>query len=267
MPYLLTAYPECREASIVGSGTGSGAPLRPLDTRSDDERQAENQERGNRRSRGVVRRYMVHNQLAQLLTLTYADEPGIGEVSRQTRNFVERAQESGLVEDRFPYLVVAERGSKTGRLHLHMAVNWWESHIVEACERCGSDGWLDLRIRKGLPIPPAGSACVGCIWGHGFVGRPNENSIEHRGDPRMASVYVVKMIDYITKNPIREFGKNRYRRSHGFNPPEPISIMFDTIEDAEATLMGVIFKGEAPEWRGERIGKGPVDIWSFRWAL
>ena len=108
-----------------------------------------------------------------------------------------------------PWLWVPERGAK-GRLHVHFANGWWEeAGAVEVCERCASPSLVKVRS----DVPPAGSFCIGCLWGHGWVGRPSEGV----GDSRAVAAYVSK---YVGKELVGLVapGASRYRVARGHQP-------------------------------------------------
>jgi hypothetical protein len=259
--YLVTAHLTCREATIVAMpGSSSGAGWEGM---SEADRADDNHRRVARRSNGILRRYHVFNGLAHIVTLTFRDEPpDYSQVSGILQQFRRRLVRAGIApEAEYPYTVAPEWGSRTGRLHLHMSVSWWaDVGAVEVCEVCATDG---LRAKRA-DIPPAGSLCVGCIWGLGFVGRP----LPEAADPRSSAAYAGKAARYAAKDASapRVFGRNSYRRSKGFNPPAPVQDVYGTLAGAMSAIMD-LFDGEAPEWLGSMVGDGPVDLWAMRWGL
>jgi len=135
-----------------------------------------------RRSRTTIRRFCVHNGLGHMVSLTFRIEPGsVDGVRHEVKRFLRRLRDGIGV---FPYVWVIERGEVGGRLHVHLAVSWWaQLSAVEVCEVCAVTG---RRVLGDLAA--AGSFCVGCIWGNGFVGRP-----DHR-DPVTNALYVSKYV-------------------------------------------------------------------------
>jgi len=170
--------------------------------------QWDNVGRSVRRSRSRLRRYLVHNRLGYMFTPTFRHEPAtLSGVNAAVQGFQRRLVRAGVDEAN---LWVPERGSKGDRLHLHMAVGWWaERGAVEVCDRCAVPGLRKVRA----DIPPAGSFCIGCMWGHGFVGAPTEAV----GDPKGLAVYVSK---YAAKDldGLGEKGRNRYHPRVGYQP-------------------------------------------------
>jgi hypothetical protein len=177
----------------------------------------------------------LHNGLGRMVTLTYADEAAdVDALGADVHNFRRRLlRQNWFTLDAFPYLWVAERGSKRGRLHGHMAVgSWWDDlGVVEVCERCASEG---LR-RKRSDIPPAGTPCIGCVWDHGFVGRP----FDGEASPTAAAHYVTK---YLAKSMGDGLpGRQAYRVAQGFQP-EPVraaDLTWSECEDLVPQLLGV----------------------------
>lgn len=244
----VSAYPSCGEASVTWLGSGRGWESDSAHAPSD----SENRERALRRARSRVRRYCRHNRLTELLTLTYADPPELDGVSRDVDLFWRRWRRvTGL--SRAPFCLVPEWGKKTGRLHLHMAVNWWGAmECVEVCEACATVGLL--RVRGD--IPRAGSLCIGCVWGHGFVGRPN--SI---GDVGGLTKYLAK---YLGKDlGAGLVGRQRYRVAQGFLPPQ-VRFAAMTYAEARSTVSRLMGNREpsyvstSEEWEGY---SGPGVVW------
>jgi len=203
-----------------------------------------NAERVNRRARTNLRRYNVHNGLDQMITLTFrGDVPGIGSIPEVMELFfrrLDRAFDSAGLTRLTPYSYVPEWGTKNGRLHLHLCVSWWDfDYLTEVCMRCATP-----RLRsKRSDIPRVGERiCVGCIWSHGFVGAPVENS-----NGRALSAYL-----YVSKN----LGSGLHNYSHSYRVAlgaQPTSVQFFTKDPDEAvslimSQMGATFllKTESP---------------------
>jgi hypothetical protein len=139
-----------------------------------------------------------------------------------------------------------------------MAVGWWiASGAVEVCARCATPA---LRAKRA--IPPADSFCVGCLWGHGFVGEPQED--ERTDDPRRLASYLSK---YASKafDEGRMPGQHAYRVAEGFQPAPEHSGAW-SVEDAidrASVRMGAAPSVEALHevvagWDGP-------PVWSMRW--
>ena len=253
----LTVWPTCGEASIFLAGGPARGGL------SEGEADGEaNRDRAGRRARSEVRRYVRHNELPEVLTYTYRDDrlPGLDRVPKDVEHFWRRwCRATG--EKIPPYVLVPEWGSKRGRLHLHMACEWFRRlGAVEVCERCAT---ANLRVvRADLAAP--GVLCVGCLWGHGFVGRPEE----HVADPDSASAYCAKYLgkDLAVGGPAL-FGRRRFRTALGYKPEaerfEGLSL------DAAYQRMLLAMGGEeySSTWSSttESDSKVPVAVWTFYW--
>jgi len=238
------------------------------------------------RAKGNLRRYCVHNGLRDMLTLTYARERvGTERVGRDLEHFrrrlnrawVDRGAGSStpspgkcteqpppvvpILGDRWPYAGIIEWGTAKGRLHLHMAVAWWKaSGAVEVCERCATPA---LRAKRA--VPAADAFCVGCLWGHGFVGEPQED--ERTDDPRRLASYLSKYASKAFDDERRRPGQHAYRVAEGFQPaPERAGAW--SVEDATdraSVRMGAAPTVEAlhetvPGWDGP-------PVWSMRWEV
>jgi hypothetical protein len=201
--WLVTAWPSCGEASIVLTRTGPPSDFLPAEVEWD------NVGRSVRRSRSTLRRYLVHNGLGYMPTLTFRYAPAtVSGLNAAVKGFQRRLVRAGVDEAN---LWVPERGEKRGRLHVHMAVAWWADRgAVEVCDRCAVPGLRKVRS----DIPQAGSFCIGCMWGHGFVGAPSEAV----GDPRGLAVYVSKYAAKDLGLADRRKGSNRYHPRVGFQP-------------------------------------------------
>lgn len=162
-----------------------------------DQRRALNEERNRRRAVTKVRRFAVANLLAVTWTLTFADEH-LPEDTRgvwaEAERFVRRLHHH--VGEPFPYLVVCERGSLRGRLHLHVLLPVWVHDRVRS-----HDDRLSL-------------------WGRGWVlytdgrskRRPGESLRDvARRAARYAGKYVGKEVGQD-----REAGDHRYRCAERF---------------------------------------------------
>ncbi|MGB9111285.1 MAG: hypothetical protein WCF24_00990 [Acidimicrobiales bacterium] len=167
------------------------------------------------------------------MTLTYAEGAELDHVSDQIEQFWRRWRKATGSPLR-PYAVVPEWGGIGDRLHLHVAIGWWsEFGAVEVCGACAREALYAMR-----EVPVAGSLCIGCIWGLGFVGRPD---VSRDGDA--VARYISK---YLAKQLISSlFGRQRYRVAKGFQPPEYRGA-YATRDAAFAALMRK-FDGEQPE--------------------
>jgi hypothetical protein len=95
-------------------------------------------------------------------------------------------------------------------------------------------------LRRKRPIPPAGSFCVGCLWGNGFVGEPER----YDAKPWQLAAYLAK---YLGKDMDRQpFGRQRYRVAKGFQP-RPTVLRYGSVEEARQGMLET-FGGELPSY-------------------
>jgi hypothetical protein len=240
-----------REDSDVGDDQGDG------------EGTDENRARAARRSRTNVRRYCQHNGLTHMPTLTYATPAeSIDQISEDVRNLRRRLlRASWGPAEAFPYLWAMERGKQgTERLHVHMAVgSWWtDSGCVEVCEACST---VALRAKRGTTLARSGSACWGCLWGHGFVGAPSEGT----DDPRSLAGYVSKYVGKSLGDDLAQ-GRQTYRVGEGFRP-KPLRLEVDSVVEAgahlhelagDSALVITALHEKYEDWAGPAT-------WSVRW--
>lgn len=190
-------------------------------------------------------------------TLTFRFDPlQVSSVHAAMRLFLKRLKYLGIDE---AYAWVIERGEENGRLHVHFACRWWARlGAVEVCERCATEGLRKVRS----DIPKAGTFCVGCLWGHGFVGAPSECI----GDPRGVAIYVSK---YAAKELgwKKGSGANRYHVPRGYQPPverfgsrsfDRALVRLGRVVDLSRAEVTVLHELLAEDWHGP-------PLWSFRW--
>jgi hypothetical protein len=268
--FLLSAYPTCKEASIVAFGSGLSGGKKSSYRRSDGEVE---DSRG-RQAKTAVRRICRHNGLTQLVTFTYSEVPPLRAVSRHFEYFWRQWRAATGLEIP-PYVLVCEWGSLHGRLHVHVGVNWWnEINAVEVCPRCDRYGVLK-KYPRALPSPSP--VCIGCLWGRGFVGRPEEN-VGGRGLSGYLAKYLAKDLggvkfDPTTGKPIDRsiglpFGGKRYRASLGAKPV-PVKLWAPELEVARQAAVEVVGLGEWPafSWVGEEASdRGHVEWHDFEAA-
>jgi hypothetical protein len=169
-------------------------------------------------------------------TLTYRHERSdLGQITQDVRLFRYRLmRQSWWPSDdtRWPYLWVPERGKQgTNRLHTHFACEWWERlGCVEVCQRCATKA-----LREKRPdLAGDGAHCVGCVWGHGFVGAPREGT----GDPAALARYVS---GYVGKDlgELVEAGQQPYRVAEGFQPQSERRLVATLAEAGRAVAEGL----------------------------
>jgi len=216
-----------------------------------------------RRSAHNLKRYAAHNKLVEMMTLTYEAEPSLDEVSPHLEHFWRRwCRATGRQIP--PYVIVPEWGPTKGRLHLHAGINWWaELGAVEVCDCCARPA-----LRSKRTIPPAGCLCVGCLWGHGFVGAPERYDAE----PWQLAAYLTK---YLAKDMDRQpFGRQRYRVAKGFQP-RPTVLRYRSADGARRGML-MAFGGELPSYTwssenaqyrdGEPVPKPDYFCERYSWA-
>lgn len=193
--------------------------------------------RATERSKRVLDDFIRWHGICEMWTLT--SRPGDSltmeeeqaATSREFQRFFERFKRR-VGESPGPYLVVEEFGKLNGRRHFHNAADWRRRFgAVEVCEVCA----LPSLRRVRADIPPAGSVCIGCLWGHGFVGAPQGSA------PGSLSQYLSKYMVADMVGP-GALGKHRFRASAGFRPPEPARIegwTFEGVAEHLEEMLGV----------------------------
>lgn len=200
-------------------------------------------ERSASRSRRVLGRFCRFHAITELWTFTFAELP-TGDVGRLLENFLKRLRRV-FSEVPGPYVFVEELGGKFFRLHLHCGADWGRRFgAVEVCEVCARPA---LRAKR-RDIPPAGSLCLGCLWGHGFVGRPDA------GDSVGLSSYLGKYLVKDVGDLSGVIGKQRYRVAKGFVPDPPALFECASVEVAKELVLELT-GGELLEyWDSEASG-------------
>lgn len=183
--YDFVFYPSCGElVAVAAADRADSEKLSIPDAET-------NEQRASRRARTVVRRYVVHNRLDRICTLTFNDDhlpASRAEAFRVVSQFLHR---SAYFDKRTPYLFVIERGTRGGRLHAHILVGRWIDSRSLAAE--WKRGYVDVRR---------------------LVAKRGGGSAAERA-ARYASKYVSKET---SKQTDREAGDHRYERSQGRNP-------------------------------------------------
>jgi len=266
--YKITAWPSCSEASIQRSKVPSGyidlayaferqfsakdnrgalshwSDVAPDWTETGDELRV-------RQGKTAVRRFGRHNGLVELVTFTYAVLPNLSLVSDHLHYFWRKWREATGREIP-PYVWVPEWGEKTGRLHIHIGVSWWfELKCVEVCPRCDK-----YEVLKKFPRSvPENALCVGCLWGRGFVGRP-ESNVDGRGLGGYLTKYIAKDLgklhyDPQTGKPVEfegvPFGGHRYHLSRG-HKPSPVALWAPDLLVAQLAANEVAGGGQPAEF-------------------
>lgn len=245
--YQVSAYPTCKEAAIVPFGVGGEGARKKSYRRPDD---VIEDSRG-RQAKTAVRRICRHNGLWQLVTFTYANVPPLAKVSKHF-NYFWSNWKVATGREIPPYVLVCEWGKETGRLHVHVGVNWWgEINAVEVCPACDK-----FDVIKNFPrVLPENYVCIGCMWGRGFVGRPERN-VDGKGLSGYLAKYLVKDLSEVQYDPQTgcpldfsdrciPFGGKRYRASLGAKPVA-VRLWTPTLEVARAAAVEVAGGGEWP---------------------
>ncbi len=188
------------------------------------------------RSKTRIRRYALVNELGLMMTLTFAIEPRFDQIDYMLQKFWQRWRyKTG--ESLPAYFVVPEFGTKYGRLHLHVGIgDWWvRQKWVEVCVECAH---ANLRAKR-FNLAPKGSNCMGCLWGHGFVGAPRV-----LGDYAEASAYCSKYLAEDLDH-TKVFGRQSYRVAKGF-APRAVSHEVESLQQAVELMRS--FTGDEVEW-------------------
>lgn len=231
--YSLRVWPTCGEASITSVPVQRDGLIGYRRSQFSKSSVAPNDNAGRslRRAKSAVRRYNVHNGLDQMVTFTFrGDVPGYDSLSSVMHNFFRRLDRAfvaaGIEVGSDAYLWVPEWGSKFGRLHIHMCVAWWDfAKVTEVCRRCATPNLL----RKRSDVPKAGElVCIGCLWGHGFVGAPEDNT---NGRALSSYLYVSKGLG----SGLHNFQQS-YRVGKGSQPKSVVELV-ETPDEAALLLL------------------------------
>jgi hypothetical protein len=190
------------------------------------------------RAKGVVRRFTRFNSLSELVTFTFSGlVPSFDSLDDVMRNFRARFDRAACRSFN-PSVWVPEWGKETNRLHIHAAVDWWcELNCTEVCSKCARANL----VAKRSDIPRVGEKfCIGCLWGHGFVGRPDvSDNSDGRGLSSYLSKYLGKGFDDGNFG-----GKTRYRMSRGLRPVSQSFSADDEIAGVVALQEILAFDGD-----------------------
>ena len=160
-----------------------------------------------------MRRYCRANREDRLATLTYRDEPGARErVTRDVRRFFERVRKCYGAR---PLVAVVERGAKNGRLHVHLALNFYVPK--GQLERLWGKGWVDIRKSKR-----------------------GQGRWRQRELASYLAKYVTKDADAETSDDPKERAQreHRYLVTQGFTP-KTWRLRYDRIGQAHERLLGL----------------------------
>jgi hypothetical protein len=203
--WLLTLYPEAREASGVWRKPGGRESGGAAEGEADGARSAAE---AGRRARVKIRRYCAANGLNRLGTLTYGGEGQhdaealrveVGEFFRQLRAGIEvkvlPVRQGIKPGDPFPYLWVPQWHPGGHGLHVHFAVaRYIPRRVIEAS------------------------------WRHGFVHIKLLSGLSTRSGPleeaRLAARYLARYVGEQLEDERRRAGLHRYEVAQGFQPVE-----------------------------------------------
>ena len=235
---VVNLYPSCGEAvaaycpvtapSEMDSGTSKWSELSP------EYRDASNSERATTRSRGRMRRYMVHNRLVKMWVLTFVGEGLHGEdgyrtAQREMRAFIKRLRRDFFRGREFPYLWSIEPHPDGHGWHVNLMLQnvFINKHAMQRCwqsstSRTNGNVWYtdftkDREDWLGRPI------------GSGGGGRAPARL---RTAAKLAATYASK---YIGKDLGDDLGvpagAHRYEVAQGFQPA-PVQKRFLTFREA-----------------------------------
>ncbi|MGD0056206.1 MAG: hypothetical protein ABSC34_12320 [Acidimicrobiales bacterium] len=205
---------------------------------TEEEREARNLERANKRAIVALRRYCVRNDLQKMLTLTYAEESWDRAAVKRDMNLLfvrwRRLKGGGA----FPYAYVLELHPSGHGLHVHVAVplRYIDKH------------WLQE------------------TWGHGIVHYRDPKPLRERNSrerSRRLSGYLAK---YVSKDMSSDHVayEQRYSVAQGFNFEVKRS-SFNTLVEARAWIL--LFRGEhfneVWSYADDENWDGPP-VWVFR---
>jgi hypothetical protein len=204
--WIVTLYPDAREASGVWRKPGAAGPLVVAgEGESDGARSAAE---AARRAQGKIRRYCAANRLNRLGTLTYAgdgqhDAEGlrveVGGFFRRLRRGIETKYlplKQGIGQgDQFPYLWVPQWHPGGHGLHIHFAVaRYIPRRVIESS------------------------------WPHGFVHIKLLSNLSTRSgsleEARLAARYLARYVGEQLEDERRRSGLHRYEVAQGFQPVE-----------------------------------------------
>jgi hypothetical protein len=239
--WVLTLYPDAREASGVWRKPGAAGPAVGVgEGEQDDPRSAAE---AARRAQGKIRRFCAANLLNRLGTLTYAEgqydeeqlRAHVAAFFRRLRDGIEVKQLPAKVGPgaAFPYLWVPQWHPGGHGLHLHFAVG---RYIPERfIESCWPHGFVKITLLSNLTAPATPLA-------------------EARATARYLARYVGEQLD----DERRRLGLHRYEVAQGFQPVE-VKLhgrsVGEVIEQATARLGGAkplrVWRSDETEgWHG-----------------
>lgn len=239
-----------------------------------------------RQAKTAVRRICRHNELGDLVTLTFGGFvpelsaiPEIMELFFRRLNRATRRSLSGPLLDRsrengarsLRYVYVLEWGKETGRLHVHIGCNFWAAlNCVEVCAVCDEYGVIE-KYPSSHELPE-NYLCIGCVWGRGFVGKPKQNA-DGKGLSKYLGKYIAKDLaggeakfSHATGQEIERlpFGAQRYRASNG-SKPLPVRLWAPDEEVARAAVLEVAGAGLLPSYVFDGNESDQTFLRGFKW--
>ena len=213
---------------VAEKGWETDDPNFPIQEYSDFDTDLENKLRSIRRTKQMVKDYVLSNDFDMFWTLTYAtNRESDTDCIKRLKRWIKRKREK---YGKFSYIVIPER-HKNGCLHFHMLTKDYKGSIVDSGKK----------NKRGQIIYNADS------WSHGF-----STVVEINGgieDVSKVASYVTK---YITKQiDDIHFGKNarRYWSSKGLLKPK----MCNNV-GVVTTHLGKVFE------------KGNLEIYQFKYS-
>jgi hypothetical protein len=181
----------------------------------DDEKSDRNSHRCATRSRGAMRRYMVHNRLTKMWVLTFRGaglhgEDGWREVNREMHSFIRRLRRNFFRDRPFKYLFSAEPHPDGHGWHVNLMLQnvYIEKNQMQRCWGNGNVWYTDFtRDRQDWLGRSLGRSAGG--------GRASARAGARRA-ASYAAKYIGKDLDESSGIPV---GAHRYEVAQGFQPP------------------------------------------------
>ncbi len=221
---VVSLFPSCGEAALTFAPMAMGRPANvdengelvpSLWSELDDEEKSErNSHRGATRSRGAMRRYMVHNRLTKMWVLTFAGDgqhgaDGWRRTNEEMHSFIRRLRRNFFRDRPFPYLFSAEPHPDGHGWHVNLMLPnvFIDKHQMQRCWGNGNVWYTDFtRDREDWLGRSLGRAAGG--------GRASGRAGARRA-ASYAAKYIGKDLDESSDIPA---GAHRYEVAQGFQP-------------------------------------------------
>jgi hypothetical protein len=220
---VVSLFPSCGEAALTYAPMAMGKPfdvdengeiIPSLWSELDDEEKTDrNSHRAATRSRGKMRRYMVHNRLTKMWVLTFRGAglhgaDGWVEANHQASLFVRRMRRSLFRDKPFPYLFSAEPHPDGHGWHINLMLRnvYIDKMQMQRLWGNGNVWYTDFTKDRQ-------------DWLGRSLGRAARSGASRSGARRAASYaakYIGKDFDQGDEIPL---GAHRYEVAEGFQPP------------------------------------------------